>query len=94
MVDIGSLHLVASYLYRLGTGLKRESVGTQLYTIDTMERAPEDVLLTAILNEERVDTILYTYLLTDEQCAMIGIWALWLIGRGHTQTASPLTTPS
>ena len=48
MVDIGSLHLVASYLYRLGTGLKRESVGTQLYTIDTMERAPEQILLTII----------------------------------------------
>ena len=84
MVDIGSLHLVASYLYRLGTGLKRESVGTQLYTIDTMERAPEQILLTIILDIEGIDTVLYADILADKQCTMIGVRSLRLGGRSNT----------
>ena len=84
MVDIGSLHLVASYLYRLGTGLKRESVGTQLYTIDTMERAPEQILLTIILDIEGIDTVLYADILADKLCPMIGVRSLRLGGRSNT----------
>ena len=54
-MDICSFHLVASYLHRLGTGFKREAIGTQFYTIDTMERAPEQILLTTILDIEGID---------------------------------------
>ena len=67
---------MACYLYGLGTSLHAEAVVAELDAVDAAKRTPEEVFLAILFDEEGVDAVLHTDILTDEECPMIGIRTL------------------
>ena len=49
--------------------------------------------MTIVVDIEWVNAVLDTYLVTEEQFAVVGEWALRLVGRSHADTTTPLATP-
>lgn len=66
LMDVSSLHLGTSYLKLVSARLHREAIGTQFDAIDAAEATPEEILMTIIIDIEWVNTVLDTYLVTEE----------------------------
>jgi len=84
--------LRACNLYFLGPGLDGETVGRQFDAVNAVERAPEHVVVAAVLDKELVDAIGYTLRTVDDN-ALVYKRACGLVSRGTANLVVPVAAP-
>ena len=92
LVDICAFHLCACHLYFLGPGLDGESVFRQFDAVNTVERAPEHVVFSSVLNKELVDAVGYFLRAVDDNAA-VGKRSGGLVSRCNAYLVGPVVAP-
>ena len=91
--DHGSLYQSARNLLGFATFLYCQSVFREFHAIDVVKRTPKEIVSTIILNEKRVDTILYSHFAGYEQLMCIMETTVRSITHGYTNTTFPCLPP-
>ena len=91
--DHGSLNQPARNLLGCTTFLYCQSVFGKLHSIDVVKRAPEKIVPAIILNEKRVDAVLYPYFAGYEQLVSIMETTVGSVADSHADATFPCLSP-